>query len=238
MEKDPIVKGLKELKKIFDIHNIEFWLDSGSLLGAARNGKLIEWDNDVDLGIWSTSVPKILSIMNEFEKRKFELFFLGKTHIYIFRDDTKVDVAIYSLNGNEAVHELVVHTKTIPGQFLDYLRRILLLKYIVIFKDSQMPMVITKILHKIIYTFPFSLRKLVADIVWKVNEKIDCEYIPRSTPSFYFQNLSSKELYGIHFKVPEKTEKYLEYRYGKDWRIPKRNYSYFTDDGAIRSRNK
>lgn len=39
--------------------------------------------------------------------------------------------------------------------------------------------------------------------------------------------------YGMEFKVPAETEEYLAYRYGKNWRTPKRDYVYYKDDGAI-----
>jgi hypothetical protein len=37
----------------------------------------------------------------------------------------------------------------------------------------------------------------------------------------------------MEFKVPSPVEKYLEYRYGKDWRTPKKDYIYYKEDGAI-----
>jgi len=37
----------------------------------------------------------------------------------------------------------------------------------------------------------------------------------------------------MNVKVPNEAEKYLEYRYGKDWKIPKKNYIYYKDDHAI-----
>ena len=37
----------------------------------------------------------------------------------------------------------------------------------------------------------------------------------------------------MEFKVPAKTEDYLTFRYGKDWKTPKRNYIYYKDDRAI-----
>ena len=40
-------------------HGIQYWLDYGSLLGAMREGKIIAWDTDLDIGILSSELPKL-----------------------------------------------------------------------------------------------------------------------------------------------------------------------------------
>jgi len=37
---------------------VRYWLEGGSLLGAARNGDIIPWDYDVDIGIYEADVEK------------------------------------------------------------------------------------------------------------------------------------------------------------------------------------
>lgn len=46
----------------FDAAGIRWWLEGGSLLGAVRNGDLIPWDYDVDVGIRREDIGKCLEL--------------------------------------------------------------------------------------------------------------------------------------------------------------------------------
>ncbi|XP_061172782.1 ribitol 5-phosphate transferase FKRP-like [Saccostrea echinata] len=56
------LKALRETAqhvfKIFDSTNVRYWLEGGSLLGAARSGDIIPWDTSVDIGIYKEDIQK------------------------------------------------------------------------------------------------------------------------------------------------------------------------------------
>ena len=55
---------LKEIDRICTAHDIPYWLDAGSTLGAVRHGFIIPWDDDVDLGMLRHDTVRFLDIFN------------------------------------------------------------------------------------------------------------------------------------------------------------------------------
>ncbi|GAH36771.1 unnamed protein product, partial [marine sediment metagenome] len=57
---DKAQKDLREIKKVFDANNTEFFLLFGTCLGAVRDQNIIAWDYDIDIGVLdSTNKSKI-----------------------------------------------------------------------------------------------------------------------------------------------------------------------------------
>lgn len=50
-------------------------------------------------------------------------------------------------------------------------------------------------------------------------------------PSYYFEDLSTINFYGIKFKIPKKSEDYLRDVYGSNWKIP--NLSWERKDMGV-----
>lgn len=48
----------KYVFKLMEKAGVRYWLEGGSLLGAARNGDIIPWDYDVDIGIYKSDINK------------------------------------------------------------------------------------------------------------------------------------------------------------------------------------
>lgn len=48
--------------RICKAHQLRYWLDGGTLLGAVRHGGVIPWDDDLDVGMPATDLKKFLEI--------------------------------------------------------------------------------------------------------------------------------------------------------------------------------
>jgi lipopolysaccharide cholinephosphotransferase len=227
-QEEETLKTMKTLKEIFDRHKIETWLDAGTLLGAVREKKFISWDYDVDLGAWHKDTKRILDISDDICKLGFEIcFFDFKDYIKILNKEIEIDINLYHQQNNNATRTWYVNNKL--GQILDYLLWIFAMKKPEI-KKSKAPAHLTSTLAGIIKKIPKFLTK---DIIEKLYLKIGCKQVKISIPNNYFKKLSKIEFYGLSFNTPSSTEKYLEYRYGRNWKTPNKNYKFYRDDGAI-----
>ena len=57
-----LVDILVEIDKICRKHDINYWIDFGSLLGAVRHGGFIPWDDDIDVAMPTDDMHRFLEI--------------------------------------------------------------------------------------------------------------------------------------------------------------------------------
>lgn len=92
-----IVKFTKEL---CERENIEYFIDSGTLLGCVRDGGQILYDNDADFGITPINFKKLLPFKNEFEKHNYEFVIFKNNKIQIQNKNVYMIQSDNSLNKN------------------------------------------------------------------------------------------------------------------------------------------
>jgi lipopolysaccharide cholinephosphotransferase len=62
-------KTLKLTDRVVDFldkYGVDYWLESGTLLGVVREGRLLPWDHDVDITIRIEDLPRIINKLKSF----------------------------------------------------------------------------------------------------------------------------------------------------------------------------
>ena len=227
MKEEIVVENLREVKEVLDKNTVNYWLDTGTLLGAVRGGKLIEWDTDIDLGIWYSDATKLASTFADFKEKGFDVILnRRRTAMSIIRFGYNVNIGLYLKRGDYAWNVWILHGKSV-GKILDRLLNISNIRSYA----RQEETFARKVKH-FSSLLPLSVKQLVTNMAWLLLYRLDY-LVPVVIPRRFFEKLSTIEFYGMEFSIPLDVEKYLEYRYGRNWKIPVKNWVYYRDDGAI-----
>lgn len=81
--------ALGELKRCFDDNQVYFFLISGTFLGCIREGKLLEHDKDIDVGVWADKISY----------DELELIFRQSGFFYILPTSNQDVLVVRHLNG-------------------------------------------------------------------------------------------------------------------------------------------
>ena len=66
-----MLEVLKAFSEICNENGIQWWLCSGTLLGAARHGGFIPWDDDIDVSMLKKDYRKLLKIMKKLDSKEY-----------------------------------------------------------------------------------------------------------------------------------------------------------------------
>jgi hypothetical protein len=192
-------------------HEVNYWLDSGSLLGIVRDGKLIDSDGDIDIGIWENDLANFDEFSNVLSDAGYKIrkcYYkekIIKCKLMHFDSINRViDINIFRKLGS---HSWCIQ----PIEMFDELtiiQRKIYTKLFTVYKNKE----------KSYYDkFPFS-RVL----------KFGCWWVP----THYFSETKYLNVNTECLVVPYDEEAYLKLRYG-EWRIPNSNWNFIKDDGAL-----
>lgn len=92
----PQVDAFRAAADVLTEAGVEWFLTSGLLLGHIREGRILPWDRDVDIGIWPEDVEKVRKAFRGWRfKRDFD------SQLWPVHRDTKIDIHTHYRDGDQ-----------------------------------------------------------------------------------------------------------------------------------------
>jgi len=214
---------LIEFDRICQKHNLQYWLDSGTILGAVRHGGFIPWDDDVDISMPENDYKKFCKIA---QSELAESMFLQTS-----KTDKAFPFDYAKIRDNRATiiefHEEGKDVNYNQGLFLDIFPMLTM-------QDSK--------INDFIYNYSFVairffsaksfrqdiLRSIFVKLLYKLHlgwDKKDTKVIysgemPDVAGAFSYESifpLKKIRFEGLEFFAPNDSDNYLKVLYGKDY---------------------
>lgn len=241
------------LLREFKAARVSCWLDSGSLLGLVRSGRLNAWEKDIDLGIWIDDFAEARAICQNIAE-KFSLWYREK-----WVDGAPQALLLSSHAGQkQTILPISVHTfyrvggvAWLPQPFSLVGFRAKYPRYV--YREANGPnraplhRKVVFLLRHPIYSLCIAAEKMGAakrigrelkriekaeTLRERVLMRLFVKMFEWTIPAHYFDELQPVAAHLPHVLVPARVEEYLRERYG-DWRVPVKSWFYVVDDGCI-----
>lgn len=242
-----------QLLSAFADAGVRCWIDSGSLLGLVRYGRLNDWEKDIDLGIWIDDFQKAREVCKEVASTH-SLWYREKwlkglpyalllssrpgrkqttlplsVHMFFRQEDSAWSPQPYSLVAARAKYPRYVY-RQINGlkrarlwQKIAFVARHPGYSICIAAEKLNVTVRIGKSLKKIEQAKTLKERLLAALFLKVFQWRI---------PAHHFRELEAMSEEHPHVLLPSDVYAYLTARYG-DWRLPVQNWFYLVDDGCI-----
>jgi len=209
-------RELKWICTLLEEGGVDYWIDCGTLLGLAREGRIMKGDHDIDLSMWAFNEPALEKILPAAEERGYRvsvknyrgLNFKYKLSPRVKNSSLDIDISLFRPAGEHAWCPQVYclpypYNKKNPLYYF-YAAPRRLIQEIFIRKKRVY-----------VHRFPWPLSYTVY-LVW--------------VPKRYF---AEKVLLYDSIPAPKDYKDYLRFRYG-EWKVPREKWDFIFDDGAIR----
>ena len=233
MDEKQAVLVLRELRDIFNKHNVRFWLDCGTLLGAVRDGRFIPGDNNINLSILYCDHDTIQAFNGALTelKKTYKWFFweLGMAPSLI-KGSVETELHLVHFNGGFFHYHSLVPYRSL-GRFLNFLLHTLDLCNPELRAGYGSSLTLTSIFVSVFSFIPKKIRSSLWKLVFCLYKRLDIIYVESTLPKQYFEQFETVTFYGMAFLIPANVDRYLTFRYG-DWKNPQLSYS----GGAVTKR--
>lgn len=222
---------LLKIDNIFKQNNVLYWLEAGTALAAVRDGKIFDWEHDIDVAVWREDEGKVLKALDQFILEGYKV--KVQKGMPLLDNIIQVECPLDE-NGDKPFPDQVdiyLYSKKDDYVFMRWLQkptgifsltRKRIFEWAVLLATGR-----SRRFRGIIELFPIWLRTFIFKIILRIHvHTSSCIY--HRFPKSFFENLREIDFYGIKMKIAANTDEYLSYRYGSNWKTPD---SQFNQDG-------
>ncbi|NLZ92643.1 MAG: hypothetical protein GX922_01305 [Firmicutes bacterium] len=220
-------RQLQDVLALFHQHKINYWLDSGTLLGLMREGELLESDKDLDISVWDTELEKLQKILPCFHQAGYQVYaayYQGQVFKYNLTPANLRKLRTVDIN----IYRKAVDYAWCP---MNYFKFSASTKK----KDTQSKRSFAKKVRALIRSAWKKLNTKIAlnvhidRLPWRPFLVLGTWWIPAE---FYRQRQFDPDIQAWR---PLRWEDYLAYRYG-NWQQPQINWVFYRDDHGIKAK--
>lgn len=102
------IQAMKEVIELLDAHDILYWIDCGTCIGAYRYGGIIPWDWDIDISIMLPDHDNVKRVLSKLDPEKYQIqdwssYSKPKTFLKLYVKETKnfIDIYHYAIDEKE-----------------------------------------------------------------------------------------------------------------------------------------
>lgn len=227
MEKTVEIEILKEIIDEFKFNNIKYWVTDGTALKLYRDNILFP-SSDFDFAMFSEEIPKVLVVCENLKKNGYSVAYQNRLpfvedFILIYPPKQcrfgPISFNFYHKNQNEAFSRNFNHP---------YRKEKFWIKFFALgfkLQDASSVNNITAT-YKMFSLIPKKIQLFFSKIIFIIYANFAKTYW-YVIPLVFFNSLRKIEHSNLEFFIPKDIENFLEYRYGKTWRTPIKDWNKF-----------
>lgn len=216
--------ALRQVTECLEASGERYFIDCGTLLGAIREGNYIKWDNDIDLGLIHEGDvgARYQKLAEQIHRRGFTVNLAESGFCCLRVPDVEINVTFYRRQDDAYVAMLYTANKRCP--FISFLKYVRDGNYHATLGDGA----------------KFRFKQFLLRNDWMVrplpdaflNHFAQVKGHAIRVPANYLE-VGRRSFHGMDLSFPADPVTYLAFRYGPNWRVPKKEYRYDKDDGAL-----
>ncbi len=229
-------------------------MDSGSLLGVIREGDLLSWDSDVDLGMWMEDAKVFEKHIETFTDTLITVkprYYLGQLYGYTIKPKIRtvgfkeihIHVFYHSQFGLAWSPQTIVPYKFVLDEFETSKKDTMIRNAFSMMNAYSRRKVSCFFLKKwvlgalsypVVILYGFGKSKLDR-YDWATRYPYKASYLAGTwlVDSVHYDELEKIAWQGEDLWIPSRAREYLALRYGESWEKPAENWVYYRDDGCL-----